>query len=247
MHGLDEYDSEARWYYPAIMRTTTMDPLCEKYYSTSPYAWCGNNPVNLVDPDGRDWYFNNDSNRYCYNEEILSQKDIDDRKINGTYKAQTFEDEAYYYGLFGYKYNQKSVQNTSVAKYIDAVLIGHAMKIAEEQADKTSESFGFYKKSLNVPDMEYGWDNRKMIKYAGMDVLYIQQIKNKMYTHCFNPNWEKITDATGTYSISGYLLKFQNESSQTNYPLVVYTKDKAHYEKIMNIYFTYIYWKIVNK
>ena len=36
MHGLDEYDSEARWYYPAIMRTTTMDPLCEKYYSTSP-------------------------------------------------------------------------------------------------------------------------------------------------------------------------------------------------------------------
>ena len=54
MHGLDEYDSEARWYYPAIMRTTSMDPLCEKYYSTSPYAWCGNNPVNYVDPDGRD-------------------------------------------------------------------------------------------------------------------------------------------------------------------------------------------------
>ena len=53
MHGLDEYDSEARWYYPAIMRTTTMDPMCEKYYSTSPYAWCSNNPVNYIDPDGR--------------------------------------------------------------------------------------------------------------------------------------------------------------------------------------------------
>lgn len=55
MHGLDEYDSEARWYYPALMCTTTMDPLCEKYYSTSPYAWCGNNPVNLTDSDGRQW------------------------------------------------------------------------------------------------------------------------------------------------------------------------------------------------
>ena len=55
MHGLDEYDSEARWYYPAIMRTTTMDPMCEKYYSTSPYVWCGNNPVNYVDPDGEIW------------------------------------------------------------------------------------------------------------------------------------------------------------------------------------------------
>jgi len=55
MHGLDEYDSEARWYYPAIMRTTTMDPLAEKYYNISPYAWCGNNPVKFVDPDGREW------------------------------------------------------------------------------------------------------------------------------------------------------------------------------------------------
>ncbi len=52
MHGLDEYDSEARWYYPAIMRTTTIDPLAEMYYSISPYAWCGNNPVNAIDPDG---------------------------------------------------------------------------------------------------------------------------------------------------------------------------------------------------
>ncbi len=52
MHGLDEYDSQARWYYPAILRTTTIDPLAEKYYSISPYAWCGNNPVNFIDPDG---------------------------------------------------------------------------------------------------------------------------------------------------------------------------------------------------
>ena len=30
MHGLDEYDSKARWYYPAIRRAAAMDPLCEK-------------------------------------------------------------------------------------------------------------------------------------------------------------------------------------------------------------------------
>ncbi len=59
MSGLDEYDSQARWYYPALMRSMTMDPLAEKYYSISPYAWCGNNPVNFVDPDGRDvWEIN---------------------------------------------------------------------------------------------------------------------------------------------------------------------------------------------
>ena len=52
-HGLDMYDSHARWYDPRIIRTTSPDPLAEKYYDTSPYAWCGNNPVNAVDPDGR--------------------------------------------------------------------------------------------------------------------------------------------------------------------------------------------------
>ena len=29
------------------------DPLADKYYSVSPYAFCNNNPVNFVDPDGR--------------------------------------------------------------------------------------------------------------------------------------------------------------------------------------------------
>ncbi len=51
--GLNEYDSQARYYYPVIGRTTTMDPLAENYYHISPYAWCGNNPANAVDPDGR--------------------------------------------------------------------------------------------------------------------------------------------------------------------------------------------------
>ena len=29
-----------------------MDPLVEKYYGISPYAYCANDPVNRVDPDG---------------------------------------------------------------------------------------------------------------------------------------------------------------------------------------------------
>jgi RHS repeat-associated protein len=48
MHGLDEYDSEARMYYPAVGRTTTPDPHSESYYSVSPYAWCANNFVKFV-------------------------------------------------------------------------------------------------------------------------------------------------------------------------------------------------------
>ena len=56
MHGLDWYDYGARWMDPVLCRFTTMDPLCEKYYDTSPYAYCANNPVKYVDPDGKKVY-----------------------------------------------------------------------------------------------------------------------------------------------------------------------------------------------
>ena len=54
-NGLDWYDSQARMYDPLLGRTPTMDPLSEKYYSISPYAWCGENPVLLSDPTGEEW------------------------------------------------------------------------------------------------------------------------------------------------------------------------------------------------
>ena len=54
MHGLNTYDYGARQYNPVTARWDRMDPLCEKYYSTSPYAYCLNNPVRLVDPNGED-------------------------------------------------------------------------------------------------------------------------------------------------------------------------------------------------
>ena len=60
MHGLDEYDSKARWYYPAICRTTTMDPLAEDYYRISPYGWCENNPIRYLDLTGKSTHINED-------------------------------------------------------------------------------------------------------------------------------------------------------------------------------------------
>ena len=54
MHGLNTYDYGARQYYPILCRWDRVDPLCEKYYSVSPYAYCNNNPVNRVDPDGKE-------------------------------------------------------------------------------------------------------------------------------------------------------------------------------------------------
>ena len=54
MHGLNTYDYGARQYNSLLGRWDRIDPLCEKYYSVSPYAYCANNPVSFVDVNGCD-------------------------------------------------------------------------------------------------------------------------------------------------------------------------------------------------
>lgn len=51
-HGLDWYDYGARHMSPDVGRFTTIDPMAEKYYNISPYAYCANNPVNAIDIKG---------------------------------------------------------------------------------------------------------------------------------------------------------------------------------------------------
>ena len=51
-HGFDWYDYGARNYDATLCQFTTIDPLCEKYYHISPYAYCGNNPIKFIDPNG---------------------------------------------------------------------------------------------------------------------------------------------------------------------------------------------------
>ncbi len=55
LYRLNWLDYGARRYMPDLGQWTSVDPLAEKYYHLSPYAYCANNPVNAIDSDGRDY------------------------------------------------------------------------------------------------------------------------------------------------------------------------------------------------
>ncbi|MBQ7550497.1 MAG: RHS repeat-associated core domain-containing protein, partial [Bacteroidales bacterium] len=54
------YYYEARYYAPPVF--TSRDPMFEKYFWMSPYAYCANNPVKYVDPSGEEVSTHTDEN-----------------------------------------------------------------------------------------------------------------------------------------------------------------------------------------
>ena len=82
--GLDWLDYGARWYDPAILRWNGVDKLAEKNNSVSAYTFCHDDPVNRVDPDGKDDYYT-ENGSFIYSDNKFTDHIII-RAINPLYK-----------------------------------------------------------------------------------------------------------------------------------------------------------------
>ena len=92
MHGLDWYDYGARWYDPVLCTWTSYDSRACENVGVSPMAYCANNPVNAIDPDGNDWY-KTERGTLLWQPNVKSQYDLDDKK-GYTYVGPIYNDSS---------------------------------------------------------------------------------------------------------------------------------------------------------
>ena len=83
--GTPYIDYGARQYDPVLGRWFASDPLSEKYYGISPYAFCAGNPVKYLDSDGR--YFDDDNEKKVQRDE----RKLERRSLKLSKKAERLD------------------------------------------------------------------------------------------------------------------------------------------------------------
>ena len=128
----------ARYYDSELSIWLSVDPLASKYPFISPYAYCLNNPIRLIDPDGRDVY------EFDENGKLLNQhenKNHDQIVIIGS-DGQRKEGKQYDYGTIKNDFT-KSVEQKD-GNSVDVSFL----KITGDKNAK--ESFEFVADNTNV-------------------------------------------------------------------------------------------------
>ena len=198
--GLDWYDYGARQYDAVLGRWHAMDPMAEKYYSISPYVYCNNNPTNIIDLDGRDWYkVKNDEGtwQYSYSEDIHSQEELNKIVKNGTYLGVTHTENNIYYSLFGSKKVADSFEGAIYQK-IDNGILKNAISETNTNPvfggeDVGSPTTDFSIEGVKSKDSQYlGFDthrNEYNVEYEGSNSGTYNVLGSKAAMKAYMENW----------------------------------------------------------
>jgi len=166
-------DYGARMYDEVIGRWIKPDPMSEKYYGSSVYAYCKNNPLEFVDPTGMDWYEFDQNGNY--------QKKT---KMKGTNRIVIHTVEK---TKEGHKYDTHKFVNfadpKNDARDIDNGTINKLVFVGEEEIQSMMKKQGAF---------ESGKVNFGLESQGGGDFDYSFTVLSEKYPNAeFDPSTEK--------------------------------------------------------
>ncbi|MDR1505406.1 MAG: hypothetical protein LBT43_23410 [Prevotella sp.] len=149
-------------------RFISVDPLCEEYYSWSPYVYVGNNPIKRTDPTGMDWYEDKDGNARWFRNKTSKEYTDKDGKVwsrTGTTYTTTLGNTLYHFEQ-GTDDDGNQYLTSSKFEIIDE-------KKAKLQADKDAVR-SWQSTDASRSAQQRFWDNPTMgnwFKYVATEVV----------------------------------------------------------------------------
>ncbi|MBR2128563.1 MAG: RHS repeat-associated core domain-containing protein [Bacteroidales bacterium] len=201
-NAVSHIDYGARQYDPVVGRWFAPDPLAEKYYGISPYAFCNNNPVNFVDSDGRDIYRYDDKSGTFH----LYQETNDDfdqvarfryNKETGDYELKTRKNGDIMIRMDnvekGILSDGINILTDSQVWSTDKVSIEGFQNFIVAYSDMIGrEMGGYYYSEIGGTNIKYinsgmGKNNTQTMSYPGPGIFHVQQdLYGKVVPHT---NW----------------------------------------------------------
>ncbi len=134
--GLSYFGS--RYYSSDLSIWLSVDPMSGKYPSFSPYVYCANNPVKLVDPDGRQWESKADEEKAL---SLIEQAQDNQKTIYASIKMITSKKEL--------SSRDKAMLNDLISQY---QYLSEGIANLNDMGSSTEETFHF----SNLPSIDEG-------------------------------------------------------------------------------------------
>ena len=229
----------ARYYSSDLSIWLSVDPQASKYPSLSPYVYCADNPVKLVDPNGEDW-FEKEGKMY-YTTQYTSEKAFKESGIEGDYKGKFFTKNGKYYSLFGQILDAKSKKGKLTQK-IDEAFQNYADYIKASRNNNEIQSFDVEPHSWDYPSQKqtdfsgvYSFkedgitdnyhNSNELGKYANVADIYLfvtaKRMTGELDSFSGGLKRSSVTGNNGFGTIEGYLLKFKNYSGIKENSIVI--------------------------